>query len=63
MILLKLSKLQELLFIELRNTGKRYLQSLEINSCSFNGGWYLGCLIGYRSLAMDVLGKNEAAFY
>ena len=59
MILLNLAKLQELLFMELRNTGRRYLQVLEIYSCACNGGWYLGCLIGYRSLAMDVLGKND----
>ena len=49
-IILNLSKLQEFLFIELRNTGRRYLQVLEIYSCACNGGWYLGCLIGYRSL-------------
>ena len=59
MILLNLTKSLELLFIELRNTGRRHLQVLEIYSCTCNGGWYLGCLIGYRSLATDVLGKND----
>ena len=42
MILLNFSKSRELLFIELRNTERRHLQVLEINSCACNGGWYLG---------------------
>ena len=32
-----------------------------MNPCARNGGnCNIGCLIGYRSLAMDVLGMNDA---
>ena len=62
MIFLKLSKFSELLLIELRKTGRRYLQVLEMNPCARNGGCNLGFLIGYRSLAMDVLGMNDAVW-
>ena len=33
-------------------------QALEMNSCALNEGCNLGCLIGYHSLTMDVLGMN-----
>ena len=60
MIFLKLSKFSELLLIELRKTWRRYLQVLEMNSCVRNGGCNFGWLIGYHSLAMDILGMNDA---
>ena len=59
-IFLSLSEFPELLLMEFRKTGRRYLQDLEIYSCACNGGWNLGFLIGYRSLAIDVFGKNDA---
>ena len=34
-----------------------------MNLCARNGGCNLGCLIGYRSLAMDVLGMHDAICY
>ena len=60
MIFLKLSKFSELLLTEVRKTGRQYLQ---VNSCSRNGGCNLGCLIGYRFLAIDVLGMNDKSVY
>ena len=39
MIFLSLSEFPELLLIEFRKTGRRYLQVLEIYSCAYNGGW------------------------
>ena len=63
MIFLKLSKFSKLLLIELRKTGRRYLQVLEMNSCAHNGGCNLGFLIGYHSLAMDVFsGVSRISF-
>ena len=54
MIFLKLSKFSELLLIEFRQTGRRYLQVLEMNSYARNGGCNL------YSLAIDVLAMNDA---
>ena len=58
-----MSEFSELLLMEFRKTGRRYLQVLVIYSCACNGGWSLDFLIGYRSLARDVLGKNDAMWY
>ena len=52
-----MSECSELLLMEFRKTGRRYLQVLVIYSCACNGGCSLHFLIGYRSLAIDVLGK------
>ena len=49
-----MSEFSELLLMEFRKTGRRYLQVLVIYSCACNGGWSLDFLIGYRSLAIDV---------
>ena len=58
-----MSEFSELLLMEFRKTRRRYLQVLVIYSCACNGGWSLDFLIGYRSLAIDVLGKNDAMWY
>ena len=58
-----MSEFSELLLMEFRKTGRRYLQVLIIYSCACNGGWSLDFLIGNRSLARDVLGKNDAMWY
>ena len=63
MIFLSLSEFPELLLIEFRKTGRRYLQVLAIYSGACNGGENLYFLIGYRSLAIDVLGKNDPMWY
>ena len=55
-----MSEFSELLLMEFRKTGRRYLHVLVIYSCACNGGWSLDFLIGYRSLAIDVLIKNDA---
>ena len=52
-----MSEFSELLLMEFRKTGRRYLQVLVIYSCACNGGKSLDFLIGYRSLAIDVFGK------
>ena len=57
MIFLRTSEFSELLLMEFRKTGRRYLQVLVIYSCACNGGWSLDFLIGYRSLAINVLAK------
>ena len=63
MIFLSLSEFLEFLLIEFTKTGRRYLQVLARYSCSCNGGWNLEFLIGYHSLAIDILGKNDAMWY
>ena len=63
MMFLSLSKFLELLLVEFRKTGRRYLQVLKIYSCACNGGWNLDFLIGYRSLTINVLGINDAVWY
>ena len=63
MIFLSLSEFPELLLIEFRKTERRYLQVLAILKCACNGSWNLEFLIGYRSLAVDDLGKNDAMWY
>ena len=63
MIFLRMSEFSELLLMEFRKTGRRYLQVLVIYSGACNGGWSLDFLIGYRSLAIDVFGKNDAMWY
>ena len=63
MIFISLSEFSELLLIDFRKTGRRYLQVLAIYSCACNGGWNLEFLIGHYSLAIDGLGKNDAMWY
>ena len=52
-----MSEFSELLLMEFRKTGRRYLQVLVIYSCACNGGWSLDFLIGYRSLAIGEFSK------
>ena len=58
-----MSEFSELLLIEFRKTGDDIFQVLLIYSRACNGGWSFDFLIGYRSLAIDVLGKNVAMWY
>ena len=62
MIFLCSSKIPELLLIEFRKTGRQYLV-LEIYSSACNNGGSLDFEIGYCSLAIDVVGKNDAMWY